>query len=236
MSLYNSPKVRSLRQEVAFSSASDTDGTDSSASYTYSRGNRGASSTESVQDWIKKGAISTAHQTAAVLQRFRKVYGLKIATPHLTQGPAISSLVLLEDLPRKNQPPRHGLDTQWEFSTTDGSVTWNSELAFEETFRCLLAIGTQALLPRGIARMVYRTAEQMDIRLPVRITQMMKIAADLTWQPRDLLRMNSRYPNVAIMDGSGKRGTEVRMAPLLKKWEKMDLEDQAVIDVENAEV
>lgn len=228
MGLYNSPKVRSLRQAVATGDTNESDhGLGSADGHSPSRDSNNPS-TKTNHDWIRLGAVSTAHEAATLLQAYRRTYGLKIATPHLTQVMAISAFILLEDLPNPIRAAHSSPHSDVDRSTTDPQPTWTSKSAFEEIFRCLLGAGMQAMLPRGIARMVYRTTEQMQIRLPARVNQMMKIAAELAWQPKDLLRLSSGYPNVAMMDGTGKRGGEVRMEELLKKWEKLDIKDQDV--------
>lgn len=177
--------------------------------------------TEDDHEWIKLGAITTVYQAATLVQTYRQTYGLKIATPHLTQILAISSFILLGYLP--SLAAHSSLQFESGVGTKESQQQWTAEAAFEEVFRCLIGLGMHAMLPRGIARMVYRTAEQMHIQLPARVSHMMKIAADLAWHPKDLLRLSSRYPNVAIMDGGGKSTQEVRMEELLKKWEKLDV-------------
>lgn len=226
MGLYNSQKARSLRQEVTAVRMNQSDHEIANADYPSSLPDSDGPDTKPKSNWIKLGAISSAYQAATLLRAYRQTYGVKIVTPHLTQVMALSAFVLLEDLPNSIQTAHSGPQSDSEENASDPQPTWTSESAFEEVFRCLLGAGMQAMLPRGIARMVHRTAEQMHIQLPARVNEFLKITAELVWQPKDLLKLSSRYPNLAILNGNGKKVEEVRMEGLLKKWEKFDTNDQ----------
>lgn len=152
-------------------------------------------------------SVSYARQASAMLERFRRKYGLKINLSHIFHSAAMSCFILLPYL-------KPSLETQ----IADAEVELDIESAFEESFRCLLGTGTQVMLGRGVARMVFQTSKQLDIPLPTSVLRVLEVVAETVWRQVDILEIKSSYPNHAL-PGDGEASTSARMEELLNMWE-----------------
>lgn len=157
-------------------------------------------------DRVRERRQELAFTAARNLRDFRQVYGYKITPPFLWQHATVAAFILLNDIDEfaSRQTPRTARPSERSPPIVDVDV------AFEECVRCILACGVQMLLPRAIARMLYLTSIQSKKQLPETVEQMMQIMAEISWQPSDLRRLNSIYPN---------QGDELGMESLLRKFE-----------------
>ncbi|CAD0114866.1 unnamed protein product, partial [Aureobasidium uvarum] len=147
-------------------------------------------------------ALATAHDHAARLGSFRHHYGLKISPPYFVQANGVVCFTLLQNLDNPT-----------------------SAAAFKEAFRCLLGAGMQLLWARGMARMLHLTAQNTGIRLPKAVETMLEAVADAAWTKSDTEMLSSCWPNIAIAKDA-KVGESVTMEDLIKKWEKLAVDEE----------
>lgn len=153
-------------------------------------------------------ALPMAYAAAQLLRDFRERYGLKITPAWLLQLQAVTAGVLLLD------PELKGTPYTISAKTTDSGTIQDSHAAFDETFRCLLGTGVEVMVARGIARMMYHTALEMNVTFSSRARSLLQIMSDTAWRPSDLSLVNSTFPNFA---------TDGRMTELLSRWEKLEI-------------
>lgn len=171
-------------------------------------------SPEVVSD-LDKNSLLYAKQAALAVRDYRETYGLKIILPYLLQGSALAAFTLLRHM--KDRP---------EATSADDPAMRELDGAFEECFRVLLAGGFQMMQARGIMRMLCITAEAMKATLPAAIQEILALADGSVWQPADLYKIDSAYPNWAVAcDHHGKRAGEFEMDQMLRKWEMLRRED-----------
>ena len=156
-------------------------------------------------------SVSYARQASAMLGRFRRKYGLKINVSHIFHAEAMSCFILLPYL-------KPNLESQ----ITDPEVELDIKSAFEESFRCLLGTGTQVMLGRGVARMMFQTSKQLGIPLPSSVLRVLEVVAETAWRQVDVLEIKSSYPNHALA-GDGEASDSMRMEELLNMWEAAEL-------------
>lgn len=94
----------------------------------------------------------------------------------------------------------------------------NVGTAFEECFRYLLASGMQQMLPRAIARMVYHTARQLAVELPMLVQSTLQLVSNTAWRPSEVRMLSSVYPNYATEGDT--------LEDMLRKWEELTVEDE----------
>ena len=156
-------------------------------------------------------SVSYARQASTMLERFRRKYGLKIHVSHIFHAEAMSCFILLPYL-KPNLEPHF----------TDLEVELDIKSAFEESFRCLLGTGTQVMLGRGVARMVFQTSKKLGITLPTSVLKVLEVVAETAWRQVDILEIKSSYPNHALA-GDGDASDSMRMEELLNLWEAAEL-------------
>jgi hypothetical protein len=93
-----------------------------------------------------------------------------------TEGVALALLVLLTDLDNER-----------------------SSQAFFEAAVAVQAASRQFLFAKGMMRMVYLTAVQTHITLPIRARRLFEEFIEHSWRPEDAALFNSELPNVALM-------------------------------------
>jgi hypothetical protein len=150
---------------------------------------------------MRRRAIATAQDMAAMMGNFRHHYGLKITLPYFVNANGVVCFTLLTDL---DNPA--------------------SAAAFKEAFRCLLGAGMQLLWARGMARMLHLTAQNTGIRLPKAIETCLDAVADTAWTKSDMEMLSSCWPNYVIAKDA-KEGESVTMEDLIKKWEKLAVDN-----------
>ncbi|KAK6429381.1 hypothetical protein LTR95_014471, partial [Oleoguttula sp. CCFEE 5521] len=156
-----------------------------------------------------------ALQAARMCQHYRETYGFKITSPFVFQTAALVCLILLNRL---------------DFSLTYSSALregnpipfYDARSAFEESYRCLLGIGTRVMIARGVARMVYQTVKMTGRVMPEAATKVREIVAEATWGASDVHRISSSYPNYSLPE-SVNPAAEATMEALLKQWEAMQV-------------
>ncbi|KAI5276267.1 hypothetical protein E4T47_00937 [Aureobasidium subglaciale] len=151
---------------------------------------------------MRDRAIATAQEMAVKMGNFRHHYGLKIIPPYFVQANGVVCFTLLQDLANPA-----------------------SAAAFKEAFRCLLGAGMQLLWARGMARMLHLTAQNIGIQLPKAIETMLEAVADTAWKKSDTEMLSSCWPNYAIAKDA-KVGESVMMEDLIKKWERVALDEE----------
>lgn len=169
-----------------------------------------------------------AHQTAQYLKDFRSMYGYKITPTAIMHAAAVATSILLRGMKEAQTrlgPVAH-LDRYREEFSPDSLDQINS--SFEECFQCLLGMGMQNLLPRAIARMIYRGAMQQKIELPENVVQMLKIVSQSAWNATDLHELNSMYPNWILPSTRDNEKIVEQMPYWLAKWEEMARNDAAL--------
>lgn len=150
---------------------------------------------------MRRRAIATAQDMAIIIGNFRHHYGLKITLPYFVNANGVVCFTLLQDL---DNPA--------------------SAAAFKEAFRCLLGAGMQLLWARGMARMLHLTAQNTGIQLPKAIETCLDAVADTAWTKADTEMLSSCWPNLAIAKDA-KVGESVTMEDLIKKWEKLAVDN-----------
>lgn len=160
-------------------------------------------------------SISYACQASAMLERFRRKYGLKINLSHIFHSAAMSCFMLLPYL-------KPNLESQ----VAEPEVELDIKSAFEESFRCLLGTGAQVMLGRGVARMVFQTSKQLGIPLPKSVLRVLEVVAETVWKQVDVLEIKSSYPNYAL-PGDGETSSDARMEELLNMWEATEFQVSA---------
>ncbi|KAK6434449.1 hypothetical protein LTR95_009366 [Oleoguttula sp. CCFEE 5521] len=156
-----------------------------------------------------------ALQAARMCQHYRETYGLKITSCFVFQTAALVCLILLNRL---------------DFSLTYSSALregnpipfYDATSAFEESYRCLLGIGTRVMIARGVARMVYQTSKVTGRALPESASKVRDIVADATWGASDVHRISSSYPNYSMPENVN-GAAEATMEALLKQWEAVQV-------------
>lgn len=82
----------------------------------------------------------------------------------------------------------------------------------------------QFLFARAQSRMLVLTAQKLGVQLPARVVDMLAAVASAAWKAQDVQMVSSCWPNVVVARNA-KVGESVTMEDLLRKWEKINLED-----------
>jgi hypothetical protein len=98
--------------------------------------------------------------------------------------------------------------------------------AFNESYRCLLAIGTRVMIGRGVARMVYHSSRAANTPLPDDTQRLLEVVNDIVWTSTDVQHISSNFPNWATRKSHGTvvLADDLRMERMLKDWEALSLE------------
>jgi hypothetical protein len=154
-------------------------------------------------------------ETADLLRSFRQKYGFKSSLAFIFQAAAVVSSILLSHL---------GSQTTALTALANGESSLYSDLssAFDESYRCLLAIGTRVMIGRGVARMVYHSSRAAKIPLPPDTQRLLDVVNEIVWTSTDVQQISSSFPNWALAKNLGSE--ESRMESMLKQWEGMILE------------
>lgn len=177
---------------------------------------------------LRRDNMIFAHLTAQYLKDFRNIYGNKTTPTAIMHAAAVATSILLrsmKDAQTRIGPASH-LDQYREELSPRSLDRVNS--SFEECFQCLLSMGMQNLLPRAIARLIYRGAMQQKISLPENVVQMVQIVSESAWKATDLNEMNSMYPNRILPSTRNNEKISGQMPYWLAKWEEMADEDAAL--------
>jgi hypothetical protein len=115
-----------------------------------------------------------------LLKNFRQTYGFKSSLAYIFQSAALVSSILLNNLasPPKRLP-----------QVANGVANLHDDLvsAFNESYRCLLAIGTKLMVGRGVARMVYQTSRTGNgAPLPEDTWRLLDVLGDIVWTSTDV--------------------------------------------------
>lgn len=160
-------------------------------------------------------------ETADLLKNFRQTYGFKSSLAFIFQAAAVVSSILLSHLGSQDKSPAN-LANRLSASSHDDFVS-----AFNESYRCLLAIGTRVMIGRGVARMVYHSSRTGNgAPLPDDTQRLLEVVNDIVWTSTDVQHISSNFPNWAMRKTIGTDGSddEMRMERLLKEWEALSLE------------
>lgn len=160
-------------------------------------------------------ALPLAYKAAEMLRDFRERFGLKISPAWLLQLQAVSAGVLIQSPELTDSRIAASLRP----GQVDGEIQ-DAHNAFDEVFRGLLGTGVEVMIARGIARMMYHTALERNIALTPSTRSILQIMSDTAWQPSDLSRINSFFPNFATTKGHEDRE---RMTELLSKSERLTI-------------
>lgn len=154
---------------------------------------------------LREDMLKSCSRAARCLKESREALGVKMATPFMCYQAAQLILVLLNDT-KLHPPPatptllrRHGnlSETNGTSMPTVGSFTDHS-FALEEGFRHLLGSGMHVPITRGLTRMAYFTAKELQVQLPDTVKSAVEIMTRDLWQTGDCWMFSSIYPNWAL--------------------------------------
>lgn len=143
-------------------------------------------------------ALRHAYDVVALLRDYRESYGMGILMPSVFQSAAIAAFTFLEDLRPREPHEQRRSPARKPRSDSHAAEISDSSVGFEECFRVLLAGGMQMMLPRAITRAVLSAAKDMNVKLPDAVYGMLKLMTSAAWQPSDVRRLSSFYPNWAV--------------------------------------
>ena len=112
-------------------------------------------------------------ETTDILRSFRQTYGFKSSPAFIFQAAAIVSSILLGHLGTQSKATMrlaNGVPT----NLCDDLVS-----AFNESYRCLLAIGTRVMIGRGVARMVYHSSRAGNTPLPDDTQRLLEVVNEI---------------------------------------------------------
>jgi hypothetical protein len=135
---------------------------------------RGEWLSATVRNDLRKQKLEYAMKAAYLSRDFGSEYGWKIAPPYIPQQTTSAIFIFLQEMHERSADMVQGV-----------SATVDVEREFEDCFRCLLGIGVQQMLSRGISRMIYHTATKLEPKLPRLVERMFQIVAETAWQPDD---------------------------------------------------
>jgi hypothetical protein len=161
---------------------------------------------------LQKDSVDAALRVATIIQDHREAHGFRV-TGTLTWQAAVFALYvflshMMPDAQSKNDHPSGSQDIV---------------AGFTECFRCLLASGLGIMLPRAIARMIYRTALSMRVEIPEAVELMLALTADTAWHSSDMQHLESWIPNWNLADTDNSVPATYQMGEVLQKWEAIDL-------------
>ncbi|CAK1356421.1 unnamed protein product [Cercospora beticola] len=148
------------------------------------------------RDAVRSRTLRYAIQSTAILRDYRQHYGYKQTPPFLFQVAAMVASILLRCMDRDKNPSKRCLHAPEVIA------------AFEDCCRCLLAFSMHLMLPRGINRMLHRTALEMGVKLPESVERMLEFFGKNVWTEVDWKRISSEYPNILRGPASRPGGQE----------------------------
>jgi hypothetical protein len=157
-------------------------------------------------------------EAVKILREFRRTYGFKSSLAYIFQTAAVVSLILLNYLGSSPTTSPNPVRVKGPSNTLDLDLT----SAFNEAYRCLLAMGTRIMIGRGVARMVYHTSRAANMPLPVDTQRLLDVVNEIVWTSTDVQQIRSSFPNWAMKKSLN--DSEMRMEGLLKQWEELNLE------------
>ena len=187
---------------------------------------------ESWKETLKVQALRTSQDAATLIKDFRESYGLQIIPSFIFQSAAVSNHILLPNL--RVSPEINGVGAKSELRKYTNVID-DTETAFTEGFRLLLANGLQMLLARGVVRMIVHIAKSLEVQLPETIQRTLSIMADAAWQPADLHQLVSSFPMRAIAATRSTNSVHYELEDMLRKWEELGVHDQSSIEKEATE-
>jgi hypothetical protein len=128
---------------------------------------------------------------ADLLIPFRQTYGFKSSLTFIFQVAATVSSVLLSHLGAQARNSSN-LTEKLPAKLYDDLVS-----AFNESYRCLLAIGTRVMIGRGVAHMVYRSSRAENTPLPDDTQRLLEVVNDIVWTSTDVQHVSSDFPSRA---------------------------------------
>lgn len=147
--------------------------------------------------WMAK--LNACLAVSKTLKDYRESYGLSISLPYQFQQASLCAFTLIDDL--KTNPVGSSTNAQ----STNGRIP-----AFEECFRCILACGTQATLPRGVARVLCLKARDTQVPWSQAMKEMIRIVEKSAWEPSDIDKFNSTYPSYKASPNRGSDFTDLQ--------------------------
>lgn len=172
---------------------------------------------------LRRQALALTREAAAFLGDFRQRYGYKLVPPFVMHVGAMACNIQICAFEKSSMrtstvsaEPDGGVDDQ------DGFRAANID-AFQECFRSVLACGLQMMLPRGLARMLYHTANRLEVELPETVQRVLAVVADAAWQPTDVLKFNSFYPNIAMVVKHLADAEDYQMSKMLRALDGLGL-------------
>lgn len=135
--------------------------------------------------WMAK--LNACFAVSKTLKDYRESYGYSILLPYQFQQASVCAFTLIDDL--KNNPVESSENAQ----STDGRIP-----AFEECFRCIIGCGVQAMLPRGVARVLCLKARRAEVPWSQAMKEIIRIVEKTAWEPSDVDKFNSTYPSYKV--------------------------------------
>ncbi|KAI5366664.1 putative zn(2)-C6 fungal-type DNA-binding domain-containing protein [Septoria linicola] len=181
---------------------------------------------EELRAYLRGKALQHCYEGATSIRTYRETYGLKCISFILLNHSIMGVFICLNDM--HANPQAH----QSHPTNHTGSVQ-DTIAALEEFFRVLLATSLRWTLSRGLARTAYHTAtEELHIKLPDSIVQMIHIMSATSWQGADMNQLSStNYPNWSMpYVHNTNRVEDYRMGDLLKKWESMGVRQPGALE------
>jgi hypothetical protein len=119
-------------------------------------------------------------EAADLLKNFRQKYGFKSSLAYIFQSAALVSSILLNN---PELPPKRFLHVANGVSNLHDDIV----LAFNESYRCLLAMGTRLMVGCRLAHMVYQTScTGNEAPLPEDTRRLLVVVNDIVWTTTDV--------------------------------------------------
>lgn len=177
---------------------------------------------------LHRDNLRFAHLASQYLRDFRNMYGYKITPTAVMHPAAVAATVLLRNMSRTLPLPKQIERSDPPANDSSPYALEYIHSSFEECFRCLLGMGMQNLLPRAIARMIYRASSQLQMQLPENVLQMLQIVSESSWRASDLGQLDSIYPNWTLPTRSGDGRLAEQVPYWLHKWETLANDDNLI--------
>jgi len=71
----------------------------------------------------------------------------------------------------------------------------------------------------------------MKVRPPETVVGMLGVIADSAWQPADIEKLSSVFPNWTLADGSKHAAAEYSMEDVLRSWENLDIQGRPATEL-----
>lgn len=156
---------------------------------------------------LRQRTLDFAYSTSSLLANYRAAYGYRNTAMFVLQSAIVAVFSLLSELRRHPPGP-------------DSLAQPRTEIALEEVFRCLFACGVQMMVARGVARMAYHAAREMNCQLPPSVEELMQMLENSAWDPEDVLRIHSSLPCYSLVESTS-RIEESSMTNVLRRFENV---------------